>query len=68
MAAGQLRPLQGMSFAWNNIRDCDMVCVGSSSPAEAEELLELSHAILEHRAPRIALQETRSKASLQTKS
>ena len=65
LAAGRLMPLVGLAFAWSTIRDCDMVCVGSSSPAEAEELIEISYAILEHRAPRGALQETRSKASLQ---
>lgn len=68
LAAGRLMPLVGLAFAWSTIRDCDMVCVGSSSPAEAEELIEISYAILEHRAPRGALQETRSKASLQPRS
>ncbi len=67
LAAGRLMPLVGLAFAWSTIRDCDMVCVGSSSPAEAEELIELSYAILERRAPRVGLQETRSKASLQAK-
>ncbi|MCX7003042.1 MAG: hypothetical protein NTV22_07185 [bacterium] len=62
LAAGRLMPLVGLAFAWSTIRDCDMVCVGSSSPAEADELIEISYAILEHRAPRGALQETRSKA------
>jgi len=61
MAAGQLRPLQGLSFVWNTIRDKDMVTVGTMTPAEAAELIELSLGILEKRQSNVALQETRSK-------
>ncbi len=64
MAAGQMRPLQGLTFAWNAIRDKDMVAVGAMSPAEAQELVDLSMAILARRQPEVALQETRSKGSV----
>ncbi len=64
MAAGQIRPLQGLTFAWNAIRDKDMVAVGAMSPAEAQELVDLSLAILDRRQPEVALQETRSKGSV----
>lgn len=64
MAAGQIRPLQALTFVWNTIRDCDMVTVGTMAPEEAEELVDLSLAILERRAPAADLQRTRSKATL----
>jgi len=64
MASGQLRPFQGLTFAWNTIRDGDMVTVGTMTPKEAEELIELSMDILTQRAPSSPLQETRSKASV----
>lgn len=64
MAAGQLRPFQGLTFAWNAIRDQDMVSVGTISPAEAAEVIDLSLGILEKRTPNIQLQETRSKSTL----
>ncbi len=64
MAAGQLRPFQALNFVWNTIRDQDMVAVGSMTPREAEELIELSRGILERRTPEVELQRTRSKKSL----
>lgn len=64
LAAGKLPPLVGLAFVWSTIRDRDMVCVGTSNPYEAQEVVELSLAILEKRLPRITLQKTRSKASL----
>lgn len=64
MAAGQLRPLQAFTFVWNAIRDQDMVTVGTMSPDEAAECVELSMGILERRKPEVKLQETRSKKTL----
>lgn len=64
LAAGKLPPLVGLGFSWSTIRDCDMVCIGTSTPYEAEEVIELSLSILEHRMPRVDLQKTRSKDSL----
>ena len=67
MAAGQLRPFQGLTFAWNSLRACDMVTVGTMTPAEAQECIDLSLEILEGQAANTTLQETRSKASVKTK-
>lgn len=66
MAAGQIRPLQAFTFVWNAIRDQDMVTVGTMTPQEAAELIEMSLSILEHRHANIELQETCSKASVKT--
>lgn len=64
MAAGQLRPFQALNFVWNTIRDIDMVTVGTMSPKEAAECIELSINILENNQLKLKLQETRSKASI----
>ena len=49
MAAGQLRPFEALTFVWNAVRECDMVAVGTLTPREAEEVIELSRNILERR-------------------
>ena len=64
LAAGQLRPFQGLTFAWNALRDIDMVTVGTMSVGEAREVVELSLEILERRSGGTRLQETRSKQSV----
>jgi hypothetical protein len=64
MAAGQIRPLQAMTFVWNVIRPCDMVTVGTVSAGEALELVELSRDILARRPSTQELQRTRSKNTL----
>jgi hypothetical protein len=64
LAAGRLPPLVGLAFSWATLRDIDMVCVGVNTAYEAAEVIELSLAVLERRAPCLELQETRSKASL----
>jgi len=64
MAAGRLTPLVGLAFNWATIRDIDMVTVGTSSPDEAREVIELSYSILERRAANLQLQETRSKQTV----
>ncbi len=64
LASGQLRPLQGLTFVWNNIRPQDMVAIGVMSPDEAKEVIEISLSILEKRLPHYELQETRSKKSV----
>jgi len=66
LAAGRLLPPTGLAFVWNTIRDCDMVTIGTMSPYEAEEVIELSRAQLEQRSADVQLQYTRSKASLKT--
>jgi hypothetical protein len=64
LAAGKLPPLVGLAFSWSTIRDRDTVCIGTSSPYEAQEVVEYSLSILEHRVPCIELQKTRSKELL----
>jgi hypothetical protein len=64
MAAGQVRPFQALNFVWNTIRPQDMVTVGTMSPQEAEEVIEMSSAILENRRSEVKLQEKRSKSSV----
>jgi hypothetical protein len=64
MAAGRLHPLAGMAFVWSTIRDRDMVAVGTQTPDEARELIELSWSLLLRRRPEVPLQWTRSKASV----
>lgn len=66
MASGQLRPFQGLAFVWSTLRDQDMVTVGTMSPKEAAELVEISLSLLEKRANGQPLQETRSKASVKS--
>jgi hypothetical protein len=64
LAAGRLLPLVGLAFNWSTIRDTDMVAVGTSTPDEAREVIEVSRALLEHRAVDVQLQETRSKQTV----
>lgn len=64
LAAGRLLPPTGFAFVWSTIRDCDMVTIGTMSTYEAEEDIELSLALLEHRKAEVELQTTRSKRSL----
>jgi hypothetical protein len=64
MAAGRIPPYQAFSFVWNTIRDRDMVVVGTMSPDEAKECIEISMGHLEHRQADVELQRTRSKASI----
>jgi len=66
LAAGRLLPPTGFAFVWNTLRDCDMVTIGTISPYEAEEDIELSLACLERRKAEVELQTTRSKRSLMT--
>ena len=51
MAAGRVSPFVGLSFAWNTIRDQDMVAAGVLTPWEAAEDIEISFAALERRPP-----------------
>lgn len=64
LAAGRLLPPTGLAFVWNTIRDCDMVTIGTISPYEAEESIEISLGMLEKRGADVDLQTTRSKRSL----
>lgn len=51
MAAGRCTPYVGLNFVWNTLRDCDMVTLGASYPAEVHEDVEISFAALERRFP-----------------
>jgi len=64
LAAGRLLPVVGLSFVWNTIRDQDMVTIGTTTPDEAREVIEISWDLLERRTPNNELQRTRSKSSL----
>ena len=64
LAAGRILPVVGLAFVWNTIRDQDMVTVGTTTPDEAREVIELSLNLLKRRIPDNELQETRSKKSL----
>ena len=64
LASGALLPVVGLAFVWNTIRDQDMVTIGTTTPDEAREVIELSLNILERRSPDHELQKTRSKTSL----
>jgi hypothetical protein len=65
LAAGRLLPVVGLAFVWNTIRDQDMVTIGTTTPDEAREVIELSLDLLNRRLPENELQRTRSKTSLE---
>lgn len=64
LAAGRILPVVGLAFVWNTIRNQDMVTIGTTTPEEAREVIELSLDLLNRRLPENRLQETRSKKSL----
>jgi hypothetical protein len=64
LAAGKLLPVVGLAFVWNTIRDQDMVVIGTTTPDEARECIEISLGLLNRRIPGNQLQKTRSKNSL----
>ncbi|MFH0797222.1 MAG: hypothetical protein V2A65_09250 [Candidatus Omnitrophota bacterium] len=64
LAAGGLRPSIGLAFVWSTIRPIDMVTLGTMSPYEVEEDIEISLSSLEHRPAEVELQKTRSKKFL----
>ena len=63
MAAGRCTPYVGLTFSYSAIRPCDMVTVGTSSPMEAAEDIEIALAALEDRFPDL---EARSSPYLQS--
>jgi hypothetical protein len=65
LAAGRLLPIVGLAFVWNTIRPQDMVTIGTTTPDEAREVIDLSLDLLSHQMPELELQKTRSKTSLQ---
>ncbi len=63
-AGGRLHPLVGLAFCWATLRPQDMICVGTMTPDEARELIEISWSLFENRDSQVELQRSRSKASL----
>ena len=52
-AAGRTTPYVGLNFAFNTIREQDMVCIGCFNAGEAEEDIEYARAAIERRLPDI---------------
>lgn len=65
LAAGRLLPIVGLAFVWSTIREQDMVTIGTTTPDEAREVIELSRTLLNHEMSALQLQKTRSKRSLE---
>ncbi len=42
VAAGRLLPAVGLAFVWNTIRNQDMVTIGTTTPDEAKDVIDLS--------------------------
>jgi len=64
LAAGRLLPVVGLAFVWSTLRDQDMVTIGTSTPDEAREVIDISMDLLSRRVPDYELQTTRSKGEL----
>lgn len=64
LAAGRLLPVVGLAFVWNTIRPVDMVTIGTTTPDEAREVIDISLDLLTRQVPEYELQRTRSKKSL----
>jgi hypothetical protein len=64
LAAGRLLPPVGLAFVWSTLRDQDMVTIGTTTPDEAREVVDLSLDALHRRVRDHELQRTRSKQSL----
>jgi hypothetical protein len=65
LAAGKLLPPVGLAFVWSTLRDQDMVTIGTTTPDEAREVVDLSLDALSRRIRDHELQRTRSKQSLE---
>ena len=66
LAAGAILPPVGLAFVWNTIRDQDMVTIGTTTPDEAKECIDLSLTLLQRRLPAHELQKTRSKPAVES--
>jgi hypothetical protein len=66
LAAGRLLPVVGLAFVWNTIREQDMVTIGTTTPDEAREVVDISLSLLHHELPEYELQKTRSKKSIES--
>jgi hypothetical protein len=64
LAAGRLLPVAGLAFVWSTIREQDMVTIGTATPDEAREVIDISLGLLDKHIPDLKLQRTRSKSSI----
>ena len=64
MAAGRCTPFIGLNFSWATLRDCDMVTVGCTHPAEVHEVVEISNAHFERRLPMLEGRSSPAKTSI----
>ena len=65
LAAGRLLPVVGLSFVWSTIRPQDMVIIGTTTPDEVREVVNISLDLLQKQPPEYELQKTRSKRTLE---
>lgn len=65
LGAGKLQPSVGLAFVWSTLRDQDMVTIGTTTPDEAREVVDLSLDFITRRVRDHELQRTRSKRSLE---
>jgi hypothetical protein len=65
LAAGRLLPVVGLSFVWSTIRAQDMVVIGTTTPDEVREVVDISLDLLQKQPPQYKLQRTRSKRLLE---
>jgi hypothetical protein len=65
LAAGRLLPPVGLAFVWATIRERDLVAVGTLTPDEAKEVIDLSLCFINQKPSEIELQKTRSKLMLE---
>jgi hypothetical protein len=65
LAAGRLLPVVGLSFVWSTIRAQDMVIIGTTTPDEVREVVNISLDLLQKQPPEYELQRTRSKRTLE---
>ena len=61
LAAGRLLPVVGLSFVWNTIRDQDMVTIGTTTPDEAREVIDISLDLLSRRPPAVSCRQHAAK-------
>jgi hypothetical protein len=66
LAAGRLLPVVGLSFVWSTIRPQDTVVIGTTTPDEVREVVDISLELLQKHVPEYELQKTRSKRSLES--
>jgi hypothetical protein len=64
LAAGRIMPYEGLSYVYGAIKPRDTVAVGFLSPEEAEEDIKIGLEILTGQQAKIALTESRSKATV----